>query len=135
VENTHGQNIGMVRILEEDVMYWGEQKEKAKYIHSLVVIEKFEGRGIGKTILQKIEKLENIKQFFIYRSSENINAFGSKIEWLPDDNYIIEKVFHPIHYPFGGYIIINNNGTYLSQRGEYCYSKELIKEVKDFANN
>lgn len=56
VENTHGQNIGMVRILEKDVMYWGEQTEKAKYIHSLVVQEKFEGRGIGKIILQKIEK-------------------------------------------------------------------------------
>lgn len=92
-------------------------------------------KNMYRRYYRKIEKLEDIKQFFVYRSSENIEAFGSKIVWLPDDNYIIEKVFHPIHYPCGGYIIINNDGTYLSQRGEYSYSKSFIKEVKDFANN
>ncbi|MGO2357847.1 GNAT family N-acetyltransferase [Mesonia sp.] len=56
VENSEQQNIGMLRILEEDFMYWGKQKDKAKYIHSLVVIEKLEGRGFGKMILQKVEK-------------------------------------------------------------------------------
>ncbi|MDT0293724.1 GNAT family N-acetyltransferase [Mesonia ostreae] len=55
VEDSHKQNIGMLRILEEDMMYWGKQNEKAKYIHSLVVIERLEGRGIGKAILQKVE--------------------------------------------------------------------------------
>ena len=56
IENTDSETIGMLRILEDDVMYWGEQSDKAKYIHSLVVIEKYEGKGIGQLILKKVEK-------------------------------------------------------------------------------
>lgn len=57
IDNSHGVCLGMVRILEEDKLYWGHKTDKAKYIHSLVVIEKFEGKGIGKIILQKIERM------------------------------------------------------------------------------
>ncbi|MBL3658811.1 GNAT family N-acetyltransferase [Fulvivirga sp. 2943] len=52
-----GENIGMVRILNEDQLYWGYQKEKAKYVHSLVIKEKYNGRGIGSKVLQKIEEI------------------------------------------------------------------------------
>jgi len=55
VQDPYQRTIGMVRILEEDLLYWGPQIDKAKYIHSLVVIEAFEGKGLGKVILQKIE--------------------------------------------------------------------------------
>lgn len=55
VQNPDKQTIGMVRILEEDLLYWGPNTDKAKYIHSLVVIEELEGKGIGKIILQQIE--------------------------------------------------------------------------------
>jgi ribosomal protein S18 acetylase RimI-like enzyme len=54
VQNTQQETIGMVRILEQDLMYWGEQSQKAKYIHSLVVKEKHNGNGIGALILYKI---------------------------------------------------------------------------------
>ena len=54
VQNTQQETIGMVRILEQDLMYWGEQSQKAKYIHSLVVKEKYNGNGIGALILYKI---------------------------------------------------------------------------------
>lgn len=47
--------IGMVRILKEDLLYWGKQKEKAFYIHSLVVKDKFNGENIGQIILGQIE--------------------------------------------------------------------------------
>ena len=49
-----GEIIGMVRILEADELYWGKSAVEALYIHSLVVVEKYEGRGIGGLILQKI---------------------------------------------------------------------------------
>jgi ribosomal protein S18 acetylase RimI-like enzyme len=65
VQDPHQQTIGMVRILEEDILYWGKQTAKAKYIHSLVVIEAFEGRAIGKMILQKIEK-DALKNGYTY---------------------------------------------------------------------
>jgi len=83
---------------------------------------------------RKIEKLKNVKQFSIYKSKENIREYGSKIEWLPDSKNLITSNFYPIHYPNGGYIIINNDGTYLCQRGEYCYSENLIQQIKNFAN-
>lgn len=56
VENSNQDLIGMVRILEEDLMYWGSQSEKAKYVHSLVIREPYNGKGIGELILQKIGK-------------------------------------------------------------------------------
>jgi ribosomal protein S18 acetylase RimI-like enzyme len=54
VQNTQQETIGMVRILEQDLMYWGEQSQKAKYIHSLVVKEEYNGNGIGALIFYKI---------------------------------------------------------------------------------
>jgi len=55
VKNGRGKIIGMVRILEEDLLYWGQKDDKAKYIHSLVVVEEYSGKGTGKEILQTIE--------------------------------------------------------------------------------
>ncbi|QLE02677.1 GNAT family N-acetyltransferase [Galbibacter sp. BG1] len=46
--------IGMVRILDEDLLYWGAQEKKAKYVHSLVIKEAFNGKGMGTNVLQKI---------------------------------------------------------------------------------
>ena len=54
-QNEGGETLGMVRVLQEDILYWGKQEEKAVYVHSLVVREQFEGHGIGKMVLQKIE--------------------------------------------------------------------------------
>ncbi|MGG8495484.1 GNAT family N-acetyltransferase [Tenacibaculum sp. TC6] len=74
VENSHQENLGMVRILNEDLLYWGEQNEKAKYIHSLVVREAYNGKGIGTKILQEIEnnaKNDNCKYLRLDADSKN----------------------------------------------------------------
>ncbi len=55
IKDPEEKTLGMVRILNEDLLYWGKQEEKAVYIHSLVIKEKFEGKGFGKIVLQKIE--------------------------------------------------------------------------------
>lgn len=55
LKSTKDEIIGMVRILEKDLNYWGEMNDKAKYVHSLVVIDKYNGLGIGSSVLQKIE--------------------------------------------------------------------------------
>ncbi len=57
IKQANGETAGMVRILDEDLLYWGQQNTKAKYVHSLVVKEEFSGQGIGQLILQEIEKL------------------------------------------------------------------------------
>lgn len=56
IKNELEQLMGMVRILDEDLLYWGHQNEKAKYIHSLVVHQNFGGLGIGKQVIKLIEK-------------------------------------------------------------------------------
>jgi len=81
---------------------------------------------------RKIDKLKNVKQFFIYKSSDEINRFGKQIRWMHDDNQLIERTFFPIPSPCGGFIFLKNNGTYLVQRGEYCYSKIFIEEIITF---
>ena len=55
IENPNGDTIGMVRILNEDLLYWGQQTEAATYIHSLVVKESYNGKGMGAHILKNIE--------------------------------------------------------------------------------
>lgn len=56
IQTLNDENLGMVRIMDEDLLYWGKQKENAKYIHSLVVTESYNGKGIGTKIIQEIEK-------------------------------------------------------------------------------
>lgn len=74
VQNADQEIIGMLRILDEDLMYWGEQVEKAKYVHSLVVKEEFNGQGLGKEILQQIAqqaKAEDCKYLRLDADSKN----------------------------------------------------------------
>lgn len=56
IDAEDGDRIGMVRIQDADELYWGKNNDKALYVHSLVVLEKFNGRKYGNQILQQIEK-------------------------------------------------------------------------------
>jgi len=74
IDNQREEFVGMVRILNEDLLYWGAQKEKAKYVHSLVVKEDFNGKGIGLKILETIAikaKTENCKYVRLDADSKN----------------------------------------------------------------
>jgi GNAT superfamily N-acetyltransferase len=59
--NFNNEIIGMYRLCEEDLLYWGKQQEPAYYIHSLVIHPKYKGFKIGSYIIKQIEKsaLEN----------------------------------------------------------------------------
>jgi ribosomal protein S18 acetylase RimI-like enzyme len=56
IESKKKEIVGMVRILKEDLMYWGEMNDTATYIHSLVVDRKFSGKNIGTKVIHEIEK-------------------------------------------------------------------------------
>jgi ribosomal protein S18 acetylase RimI-like enzyme len=74
IELLNGENVGMVRILNEDLLYWGKQDDRAKYIHSLVIKEKYNGQGIGSKVVQKVEhlaKVENCKYIRLDADSKN----------------------------------------------------------------
>ncbi len=55
IKTSNNEDLGIVRILNEDILYWGKQEHKAKYIHSLIVKEKYNGKGLGSKIIQEIE--------------------------------------------------------------------------------
>ncbi|WP_117881441.1 GNAT family N-acetyltransferase [Aureibaculum luteum] len=56
IKNENDKVMGMVRILENDLNYWGEMNDKSKYIHSLVVDNVFSGNNLGKQVVLLIEK-------------------------------------------------------------------------------
>ena len=69
--------IGMFRLLDEDMLYWGKEQEKATYIHSLVVKPEFSGNRIGEKIIEKLG--ENAKNERIYILRLDCNAANKKL--------------------------------------------------------
>ncbi len=55
IENTAQETIGMIRIMNEDITYWGAKNDQALYVHSLVIAEGFKGLDIGKQVLGIVE--------------------------------------------------------------------------------
>jgi ribosomal protein S18 acetylase RimI-like enzyme len=51
---SNAQVIGMFRLLDNDLLYWGKRNDSAKYIHSLVIDERFSGNQLGKRVIDKI---------------------------------------------------------------------------------
>lgn len=79
-----------------------------------------------------MDAIGKIKQLFIYKSEKGLKPYGTKIDWQPDIYNLIENLFLPIHYPNGGYVLIDKYGNYLIQRGEYCYSEAFINDLNFF---
>ena len=73
----------------------------------------------------RISRLENINQFFVFKSKEGTERYGEKIEWIPDSKSLIENTFFPIHYPCGSYVILDDEGNYYLHKGEYDIERIL----------
>lgn len=90
-----------------------------------------------RLFLRRLKKLENVKQFFVYKTLNGTKAYGKKLHWISDSTKNIENTFFKIHYPCGSFVIIDENGNYYSTRGEYNIEKiiDLIKNREStFAN-
>ncbi|WP_299673378.1 GNAT family N-acetyltransferase [uncultured Tenacibaculum sp.] len=88
------ENMGMVRIMTKDTLYWGEQEIPAKYIHSLVIREKYNGKGLGAIIIQQISdqaKKENYNYLRLDADSNN-SKLCSYYENLGFKNVGIKKL-------------------------------------------
>jgi hypothetical protein len=94
-------------------------------------------RAKYKRFLKKINKTKNISQFFMYKSPEGTKEYGKQLNWIKDEFGTIEKIFLPLHYPCGSYVLINSDGNYYVQKGEYNIERiiDLLKNKKTFANN
>lgn len=87
-------------------------------------------RNKYKRFLKEVKKMDNVSQFFMYKSPEGTNDYGEQINWVKDEFGTIEKAFLPIHYPCGSYVLIDSNGNYYVQKGEYNI-EQIIDLLKD----
>ena len=74
IVNQKQQTMGVVRVSNDDVLYWGQMDDKAKYIHSLIVSEEFSGLKLGTAVIKKIKEdaiLNNIKYLRLDCDSSN----------------------------------------------------------------
>ena len=55
------EKVGIVRIMEEDLLYWGKQDVSALYIHSLVILPKWKGLGFGSKVIDQIASIASEK--------------------------------------------------------------------------
>jgi ribosomal protein S18 acetylase RimI-like enzyme len=64
IVNQKQHTMGVVRVSNDDVLYWGQMNDKAKYIHSLIVKEEFSGLKLGTAVIKKIKEeaiLDNVE--------------------------------------------------------------------------
>jgi ribosomal protein S18 acetylase RimI-like enzyme len=59
----NNETIAIFRLLHNDPFIWGEQSEKAIYIHSLAVRRKYHGKGIGRYLLEWVEEFANNNKY------------------------------------------------------------------------
>ena len=60
--------MGVVRVSNDDVLYWGQMDDKAKYIHSLIIHEEFSGNNLGVKVVDRIKEeaiLNNVKYLML----------------------------------------------------------------------
>ena len=67
IESSCGELIGMVRIMNKDIVYWGKMNDKAIYIHSLIIKEQFKGNKIGRNVIQLIKENSKNKEIDLIR--------------------------------------------------------------------
>ena len=86
-----------------------------------------------RNFIREIEKNKQVKQFFVCKDIEGTESYG-KINWINDENAIIENTFFPLHYPCGSFVLIDSLGNFYSYKGEYNIDNihDLLKDRKIF---
>ena len=68
---------GMYRLLTTDELYWGQQENEARYVHSLVVLSEFAGQQVGRRVLEKL--IEETREAGIPFFRLDCNAANKKL--------------------------------------------------------
>lgn len=90
-----------------------------------------------KRFLKKINSIASTSHFFMYKSDEGIKTYGKKLKWIKDKFRTIEKTFLPLHYPCGSFVLIDENGNYYVNKGEYNIDQiiDLLKNKETTFTN
>lgn len=77
-----------------------------------------------------INKIKNSNIVYVYKN--NIGLFGKNDgfkEWIQDPRETIERLFFKRHYPCSSFVVISENGKFLSFFGEFS-KKNIWKAVE-----
>lgn len=80
-------------------------------------------RASYKRFLKKIRTMKNVNQFFMYKSLEGTEEYGEQLNWIEDKFRTIESTFLPLEYPCGSYVLMDKNGNFYVNKGEYDIEK------------
>lgn len=70
--------------------------------------------------LRKIKKINSVNNFWIYKSDENLKYYQpNKVDWKNDNDQVVEKLFFKMHYPCFSSAVIDKDGNYILNLGEF----------------
>ncbi|HLV45989.1 MAG TPA: hypothetical protein VKY32_02995 [Flavobacterium sp.] len=67
-----------------------------------------------------ISKIVKTKPIYIYKEPTGLEKYDRILDWYPDPDGIVEKLFFEHHYPCQSFVIINEKGQYASYFGEFA---------------
>lgn len=82
----------------------------------------------NRDYLKNLNKIGSYSHYWIYKNDENLKYYyPKKINWTKDKNQFIEKTFFKYHFPCFSFVVIDNEGNYISKFGEF--GKQEVWEI------
>jgi hypothetical protein len=85
--------------------------------------------------LKNLNKIASYSNHWIYKNNEDLKYYyPKKVNWRKDNNQFIEKTFFKYHFPCFSFVVIDNEGNYISSFGEFGkqkvwdFSSELVNK-------
>ncbi|KFF14134.1 hypothetical protein IW15_01430 [Chryseobacterium soli] len=85
--------------------------------------------------LKKLKKINSYEHFWVYKSYGQLQYYHpDEINWQPDKEQTLEKLFFNYHYPCSSFVVLDKEGNYICYYGEsgldkvFEFSKELTKK-------
>ncbi|NNE32787.1 MAG: hypothetical protein HKN40_10505 [Winogradskyella sp.] len=66
-----------------------------------------------------LNRVANVKPIYIFKKKEGLESHRDVIELRKDPENIVERLFFKDHYPCGSFVVISEDGDYVSYLGEY----------------
>lgn len=82
---------------------------------------------------KEVKKINSINHFWIYKNDEDLQYYyPKKVKWKNDEGQFIENLFFKMHYPCFSSAIIDKDGNYILNLGEFG-KHEIWKYVKELS--
>lgn len=87
-----------------------------------------------KDYQKELKKLKITNTYWLYKDDEDLKYYHpKKINWQKDSDQLIEKTFFKMHYPCFSSVVIDENGNYISNLGEFG-KVHILNDIKELNN-